>query len=170
MKLINYAKQMLTIVLLLTCALPATAESWSHQDNLWSCSNGIRLSFPPNFPIKPGPLDSISCDGNINGQIVTITFIPAQGQELRRQGLAGLSEMFDSKSVKFPANWEKRKSGKVTLYLKNTHYSGSGNLPGTAKMGVADKGEAHLIFMMLLPDQVPATLQKNIDEILNSIQ
>jgi hypothetical protein len=142
------------------------AESWSQKGKTWICSSGIQLSFPSNYLLKQGSLSSITCE-NDSG---SFTFVPAQGAELRRQGLAGFLEMFTSKSVVFPKEWEKRKSNQVTIFLKRAPFGANGDLPGNAIMGVADKGEAHLIFMLLLPEKISPELQTELDGILSSFK
>lgn len=153
-------------LLLLSLMGSGWAESWSQKGKTWICSSGIQLSFPANYSLKEGSLSSIYCE-NDSG---SFTFIPAQGAELRRQGLAGFLQMFTSKSVVFPKEWEKRKSNQVTIFLKRAPFGANGDLPGNAIMGVADKGEAHLIFMLLLPEKISPELQTELDGILSSFK
>ena len=161
-----FQQLLFSCLLLLSLMGSSWAESWSRKGTTWRCSSGIQLSFPANYSLKQGSLSSISCE-NDSG---SFTFIPAQGAELRRQGLAGFLQMFTSKSVVFPEEWEKRKSNQVTIFLKKAPFGANGDLPGNAIMGVADKGEAHLLFMMLLPDKISSELQTELDGILASFK
>ena len=159
-------RSLLLICLLVTTIIgTARSETWSNKGVTWTCSSGISLKFPQRFKVGRGALDSIS----VEQDGFSLTFIPAQGADKREQGIAGLMSMFTKQHVEFPTTWEQRKhSPPVTVFIKRAAFDSKVSRKGSGVVAVVDKGQAHLVIMMLLPEILTAELQAEIDSVLDS--
>ncbi|CAN0322634.1 unnamed protein product, partial [Phaeothamnion confervicola] len=95
------------LLLLLVLSPAAFAQAWTQKGTTWTHSNGLSLTFPGEFQVKPdknGFLNATAAGG-----VVSMVFTPVKGKEQMKGAMKGIFQTMQAAKVELKTDTQSGK-------------------------------------------------------------
>ena len=138
-------------LLLLILLAPGWGETWSHQGTTWKHSNGVSITFPPEFQVetdKEGLLSAVGKQG-----FVTYKVLGIKGEKAFQGWRKGQLQSFESEGLPIKGDSQRKLKNGMQARILETEYTSQTGITFVVLAVAFNKGEDFIGMTHMYPKE-----------------
>jgi hypothetical protein len=159
----------LLLLILLWLSPAAFAQAWVQKGTTWTHSNGLSVTFPGEFQVKPDKFGFLNATAQ--GGTVSLVFTPVKGKEQMKGAMKGIFQTMQAAKVELKTDTQSGKQNGLDVAFQEGS-TVMNTVQIYVKLGIFSKKEkdAYLLMQLIIPQKALDNQKAAIESVTASIK